>query len=215
MNRSIGLKRTATSDDQRRQITDQASIGSPQGVSEPRTLPAIGIGTGLWISPAGLVILLAGSHVDEVIAWPGRFGLTSERIASVYRQFGERLPVEGRARHHIIRAVVFTGWIRLRQQRNYWSATVDRLDARRKTLQAFFHTLHQAGDIGRHEEIRIYCVESEELVTLDLHQLLDHFVPAEGPVLKPGCTEETEDLPPGSAPIGLELARQPGAARPG
>ena len=103
------------------------------------TLPAIGLGTGLWISPAGHVIALPGRHIKEIIAWPDRFGLTPARIESIYRHFGEPMPVEGRARHHIIRAVVFTGWIRLRQQRNYWSVTVDSLDTRRRPLQSFFH----------------------------------------------------------------------------
>ena len=176
-------------------------------MNEPSALPSIGIYTGLWISPAGLVIVLNGSHVEEIIAWPGRFGLSAERIEAVYQQFGERMPVEGRARHHIIRAVAFTGWIRLRQQRNYWSVTVDRRDARRKTLQSFFHTLHQAGEIGRHGEIRIYCVAEEQLITLDLQELLDHFDPKEGLFLQPGCTGDADDLPPESAPIDSELAR--------
>ena len=178
--------------------TDDTSLQS--------ALPSIGINTGLWISPAGLVIVLNGRHVDEVIAWPGRFGLTAERIEAIYQQFGERMPVEGRARHHIIRAVVFTGWIRLRHQRNYWSVTVDRLGARRKTLQSFFHALHQADAIGRHADIRIYSVVEELLITLDLHELLEHFDPADGPVLQPSCTREADDLPPDSAPIDSELA---------
>ena len=169
------------------------------------TLPSISINTGLWISPAGLVVVLNGSHIEEIIAWPGRFGLTAERIEALYHQFGERMPVEGRARHHIIRAVVCTSWIRLRHQRNYWSVTVDRLDARRKTLQSFFHALHQSGDIGRHAEIRIYSVAEERLSTLDLHQLLEHFNPNDGTGLRAGCTHEADDLQPKLAPFDPEL----------
>lgn len=177
-------------------------------MKQTNALPAIGLGTGLWISPAGHVIALPGSHIEEIIAWPDRFGLTPARIESIYRHFGEPMPVEGRARHHIIRAVVFTGWIRLRQQRNYWSVTVDSLDTRRRPLQSFFHALHQADGIGKHAEIRIYCVQFEQLVTTDLHEFIDGFDPADGPTLQAGHTSKADALPPDLAPIDAELARQ-------
>jgi len=175
-----------------------------------RTLQSkIGIGTGLWISPEGLVIRVGSSHIQEIITWPSRFGLTSEQIESTYRHFGERVPVEGRARHHIVRAVVFTGWIRLRHQRNYWSVTVDTLEARRATLQAFFHALHQAGGIGRHADIRIYCVQSEQLIIHELHELISGLDPAQNPILRVADTSDASELPPGSAPIDAEMATRP------
>ena len=179
--------------------SDSSDLAS--GKSHPASkLPSIGIGTGLWISPAGMVISLAGSHVNEIIAWPTRFGTRTEHLLAIHERFGERLHVEGRARHHIIRAVLFTGWIRLRHQRNYWSVSVDDLDLRRPTIQAFFHAMLGESRIGIHGEIQIYSVRDETLHTLEVCELLEGFDPADAPMLSPGRTEAAEELPPGSVP---------------
>ena len=168
-------------------------------------LPSIGIGTGLWISPAGMVITPSGSHVDEIIAWPTRFGTRAEHMLTIHKRFGERLHVEGRARHHIIRAVLFTGWIRLRHQRNYWSVSVDDLDLRRPTIQTFFHALLGEGRIGVRGEIQIYSVRDETLHTLEVCELLAGFDSADATTLSPGRTDAAEELPPGSVPDDFDI----------
>ncbi|MDZ7790357.1 MAG: hypothetical protein U5L08_07690 [Xanthomonadales bacterium] len=122
--------------------TDSPPTGA--GTPPPRSnLPPIGLGTGLWISPAGSVTPLSGSHIDEIIAWPEKFGTRRTHLLRIHERFGERLHTEGQARHWVIRAVLSTGWIRLRHQRNFWSVSVDDLELRRPTLQAFFHALHR------------------------------------------------------------------------
>lgn len=128
--------------------------------------------SGLWTSPCGVVILLQGTHIDEVIAAPDRFGTTSEEIRAAYRHFGEPMPVEGHARWHIIRAVVFSGWIRIRQQLNYWSVTVDQLKVRKPVLQSFFNRLHADDRLGHCAELRIFEVGTEQMTILSAHELL-------------------------------------------
>lgn len=128
--------------------------------------------SGLWISPCGLVILLQSTHIEEIIAAPDRFGTASEEIRAAYRHFGEPMPVEGYARWHIIRAVVFGGWIRIRQQLNYWSVTVDQLKARKPILQCFFQRLHADDRLGHCAELRIFEVEREQMTILSAHELL-------------------------------------------
>ena len=164
-------------------------------MSERQTnLPPIGLGTGLWISPDRIVIALKGSHIQEIIAWPDRFGITSEEIHRAYAHFGERLPVEGHARHHIIRAVLGLGWIRLRHQRNYWSITVDRLETRRPILQALFLALRSAGKVGLHEDLRIYELSSESEQVLEVKDLIHELDPSALPVLYAGTTSDAASI---------------------
>ena len=157
-------------------------------------LPPIGLGTGLWISPDQVVIALKGSHIQEVIAWPDRFGLTSEEIHRAYAHFGERLPFEGHARHHIIRAVLGLGWVRLRQQRNYWSITVDCLETRRPVLQAFFMALRSAGKVGLYEDLRVYELNSESEHVLEVKDLLHETDPSSLPILYAGKTGDAAPI---------------------
>ncbi len=89
-----------------------------------------------------------------------------EYLLTIHERFAERLHVEGGARHLLIRAVLFTGWIRLRHQRAYWSVSVDDHGLRRPTVQAFFHAILGEGRIGIHGEIQIYSVCDETLHTL-------------------------------------------------
>lgn len=179
--------------------------GTPPPAS---SLPRIGIGTGLWISPAGGVIALSGSHIDEIIAWPEKFGTRMSDLLSIHERYGERLHVEGRARHHIIRAVLFTGWIRLRHQRNYWSASVDDLGIRLPTVQAFFHVLHAERSIGIRGEVRIFSVRHEWLHAIDVCDLLEGFRPVSGPRLHASQTEQAEDLEHPSAEPAIDETAQ-------
>ena len=162
--------------------------------NQTSSLPPVGLGTGLWISPDHFVIALQGSHIQEIIAWPDRFGLTAAEISKAYGYFGERMPVEGTARHHIIRAVLGLGWIRLRSQRNYWSISIDDLRVRGPVLEAFFAALRARGSVGLHEDLRIYELSAEREQVLEVKDLLHEIDPSALPVLRAGKTGDAAPI---------------------
>lgn len=179
-------------------------------MSEDRTrLPTIGLGTGLWISPDRVVIALKGSHIEEIIAWPDRFGLSSAEIKRAYAYFGERMPVEGQARHHIIRAVLGLGWIRLRHQKNYWSITVDCLETRRPMLEALFLALRSSEKVGLYEDLRVYDLSVERERVLEVKDLINEADPSTLPVLRAGTTGDAAPITGAKASLDLPDGGQP------
>jgi hypothetical protein len=78
-----------------------------------------------WLSPAGEIVGTGGKHIDTIIKYPAKFGLSMERIQSKYDKYEEPLGVEGKAREELIGMVLKGGWVRVREYRNRWSMTVD------------------------------------------------------------------------------------------
>lgn len=77
-----------------------------------------------WISPRREVFEPRGSHIADVIAHPEKFGTTRARVEAAYKKYHEPLGLEGAAREEIIIELVKNGWVRLRNYRQHWSATV-------------------------------------------------------------------------------------------
>ena len=84
------------------------------------------LGPGYWIDPDGEVKRLPGGrHIDQMIANPERFGLTREEIIERYREEGEPVGLEGRARERLIVEAVERGFIHIRLDlRRGWTVTV-------------------------------------------------------------------------------------------
>lgn len=74
-----------------------------------------------WISPGGEILGVGTSHISKIIDTPERFGLTMDYLKAVYKDYGEPLGFEGKARNIIVREIISRGWIRLRRYPNkYW-----------------------------------------------------------------------------------------------
>jgi len=77
---------------------------------------------GYWIDPEGNIIDLGGmSHIQKVIEHHERFGENLWHIKERYAFHGEPLGFEGHAREEILFNVIERGFIRIRENRNYWS----------------------------------------------------------------------------------------------
>lgn len=76
-----------------------------------------------FLSPEGNLIHVPDSHIAAVIRDPETFGLTREEIESFYKEYGERVGVEGKARREILLKIIADGWIRIRRYRQHWSVT--------------------------------------------------------------------------------------------
>lgn len=82
---------------------------------------------GYWIHRQGMVITLCGylKHVDIVIGFPSLFGYSMDEIIKAYRETGEPIGHEGRARERIIKDCIMRGWIRVRRYPKAGSWTVN------------------------------------------------------------------------------------------
>jgi hypothetical protein len=81
-----------------------------------------------WISPDGLIFKVGTSHIAEIIRKPDIFGLNIKHIRQIYKEHGEPLGHEGKARNIIVREVISRGWIRLRRYPNkYWKVNLTNL----------------------------------------------------------------------------------------
>ena len=92
---------------------------------------------GGWLSPDGRLLWSTQSHVVDMIGYPQAFGLTRADIDAVYREYGEPVGQEGKAREKLIRDAVAAHWIRFRRDERGeppWSVAVQALNgaARRR-----------------------------------------------------------------------------------
>lgn len=95
-----------------------------------------------FITPEGEVITVQTSHIAEIIKDPGRFGLSLDQVYAEYRQYGELVGTEGKAREKIISALIKERWIRIRHYprdgSKTWRINVDSLTPLiQKTLSGF------------------------------------------------------------------------------
>jgi len=85
------------------------------------------ISVAFFISPTGDVIHVSDCHIATVIRDPETFSLTREEIEAFYKEYGERVGVEGKARREILLRIIADGWIRIRRYRQHWSVTAETL----------------------------------------------------------------------------------------
>lgn len=160
-----------------------------------RFLPAFNIA--FWISPRATLIQVMGSHIGEIIENPERFGWTLESIERRYLAHREPMPVEGRAREEIICSVLPDGWIRIRNQRNYWSVTVHELGGQvERHLLAWLKAFHDAGIIGLHADLKIHETLSGTTTTFEPASLLNRPDLDGLPELTLGITRDEPVRPP-------------------
>lgn len=123
-----------------------------------------------FISPAGEVIPVPGSHISMIIRDPDRFGLTKDTIEAMYRKYHEPLGLEGEARSRIIVKVIQSGWGRIRRYRNHWSVNVWELSFSRRHLHTWASSILQGIDGVREKDpyipVHIVSPEGREVDTI-------------------------------------------------
>jgi len=61
------------------------------------------ISAAFFISPKGELVTTKGTHIDTIIKYPKKFGVTKEYIEGVYDKYDEKIGQEGSARRVIIK----------------------------------------------------------------------------------------------------------------
>jgi len=113
--------------------------------------------TGYWYRKGKLFDLGAKKHINYIIEYPEKFGLTPEYIKQVYDNFNEKIGFEGKAREALIKEVSKNGWIRVRhyvRPRDYWSIQYDNYRLRLKDLKGLVEFLMlDKGIMNKDDEI--------------------------------------------------------------
>ncbi len=137
-----------------------------------RIVQALKGSIGLLISPHGEVFEVEQSHINTVILYPARFGITREEIESVYAKHKEPVGVEGAAREEILCNLVMQGWIRLRRYikpQEQWSVTVNELNEGNSLFLHDWAGKMLAGEMGFREDDPHKPVVITELAVGTIH----------------------------------------------
>jgi len=82
-------------------------------------------GNAYFIHPyKGQVIYVPHSHISLVISNPEKFHLNFDYIKTIYKKYGEKIGLEGRARREILLDLIDQGFIRIRKYKNHWKVNV-------------------------------------------------------------------------------------------
>jgi len=136
----------------------------------------LAIGTGLWISPTGQYNIVKQSHIDDIMNNPSTFGVTAKWVHDLFAKYNEPLGLEGKAREEIILHVLKSGWIRLRNYRNYWSITVHRLDLKqtRSVIKSWLEEFSKVYTVGPYEEFRIVEIDRNKMKAMSKTDILSN-----------------------------------------
>jgi hypothetical protein len=80
------------------------------------------------------------THIRFVIENPDLFDISTEKIHRIYREQGEPIGFEGRARKEIIAMLIENGWIRIRhyqRPQDYWTFQHDGSSGSRESVIRF------------------------------------------------------------------------------
>lgn len=113
---------------------------------------------GYWMKGSNVFDVSTSTHIRFMIEHPEDFNLTLEDIRRTYKEFGEKIGKEGKAREKLIRDVSNDGWIRIRHYfspKDYWSIQCDVIRKRRKQLQEFCFWAIEHKLMTYHDEVVI------------------------------------------------------------
>jgi len=71
-----------------------------------------------WVSPAGEMLSVKSTHIEEVVKNPEAFGITHAYIKKVYKKYRETVGLEGKARDEIVEGLLNKGWMRIRYDKS-------------------------------------------------------------------------------------------------
>jgi len=89
-----------------------------------------------WISKEGTVINVPMLHIDLVVNYSEKFGLTKQIIQNTFEKFNEPIGVEGKARHELMYNLIQKGWIRVRftPKKSLWTIEINKLTKQSKNI---------------------------------------------------------------------------------
>lgn len=133
-----------------------------------------------WTSPDGKVYGFSGTHIQDVIKNPKRFGLTIDQIQKIYTKHKEKMGLEGKAREEIMKSLMDKGWVRIRSHRR-GSWIIQAGHWARRVKNGIFNWVIDAIDTGvsKFDDVMIQTLKpqlnmSYSLIDLLRNNVLEH-----------------------------------------
>lgn len=131
-------------------------------------------GSMAWIDPKGRILDFGVTHIQAIIQYPLKFGLSRKEVLSTFETEGEKLGTEGKAREKLIRRVIQRGFVRIRFQKNYVSVTVDRLDKKTKTvLLRWAELVKKTPKVDMYQPVKVYEIRTDRMKEFTLKELVE------------------------------------------
>jgi len=140
------------------------------------------LGSMAWIDPNGKLLDFGTTHINAIISNPLKFGISRKQIEAEYAKHNERMGVEGKARETIVKDVVRKGFIRIRFQRNYVSATVYDFGRKAKTvLKKWAELVSNDRSVDKYQPVKVYSVNDNKMHEFTIQDLMkgDHLFESE------------------------------------
>lgn len=152
--------------DYRRQ---QAAQAPRPAAPQPTPKPSGGgdVGNAFWINPYGEILDIGhAKHITSMINAPEKFGFSREEIFARHEEAGEKVGIEGKVREEMIKEVMQKGFIHIRlYPSKFWAVNLWRYHKRAKqTLSKWAEKAMTHGGAGKNMPVRIYSLESDEIV---------------------------------------------------
>lgn len=117
---------------------------------------AMPMGLGMWVTPNGKGEEISQTHISDIMHDPKKFGVTQERVMATFMKYGEQYGSEGKARDELIIIALKSGWVRIRNYRNYTSVVIWKLTDRvRRNLEQWVEDMQKRYSVSPYEELRI------------------------------------------------------------
>lgn len=106
------------------------------------------------------------THIRTVLNTPEKFGYTKQDLIAKYKEHGEKIGQEAKAREQIIKELNTKDWVRVRHYRrpqDYWSLTVGDMDRQWSVIEDFL--IYAMEHLGMHlnDQLQIVSTESEQI----------------------------------------------------
>jgi hypothetical protein len=120
-----------------------------------------------WINPEGKAHGVTSSHIKNIIENPPYFSLTKEKIDQTYSKYNEPMGLEGKARNEIMTDLLQNGWIRIRKNRNSYTAQLMTLDDKSKIYLQQFTSKMITDGVQKYSDLKILTSTKVEIISFE------------------------------------------------
>jgi hypothetical protein len=120
-----------------------------------------------WINPEGKAHGVTSSHIKNIIKNPSYFSLTKEKIDQTYSKYNEPMGLEGKARNEIMTDLLQNGWIRIRKNRNSYTAQLLTLDDKSKIYLQQFTSKMITDGVQKYSDLKILTSTKVEIISFE------------------------------------------------
>jgi hypothetical protein len=129
-----------------------------------------------WISPQGETLNVTQSHIRLILDKPTIFNLHKDNIIDIYKKYGEKIGIEGKARAEIMSNLLKKGWIRIRYapRNDYWTIQLYHWrESEKSEIKKWLEKMDKEDKINQYSELRILVLCNSNEITLGVNDIMN------------------------------------------